>query len=167
MAGGLNLYAYAGNNPVGFSDPFGLKPCKDADGKVIPCPEPQGPPPIPLPDGKNGQPNEWEVKPGSGKRTKWGAKHRVPSERGEQPGASWDPDGHWDVDNVGRKGRRRIEADGTEIADHEGTPIYGPQQVPQVNPSDAAKTVGALTILYWIISVGTRAFPPRNFIPVP
>ncbi|MEO8030708.1 MAG: RHS repeat-associated core domain-containing protein [Gemmatimonadota bacterium] len=32
LAGGVNLYAYAGNNPVGFSDPFGLcPPCSDRD----------------------------------------------------------------------------------------------------------------------------------------
>ncbi|MEO8199573.1 MAG: RHS repeat-associated core domain-containing protein, partial [Gemmatimonadota bacterium] len=28
LAGGVNLYAYAGNNPVAFSDPFGLQACK-------------------------------------------------------------------------------------------------------------------------------------------
>lgn len=27
LAGGVNLYAYAGGNPVGSSDPFGLEPC--------------------------------------------------------------------------------------------------------------------------------------------
>jgi uncharacterized protein RhaS with RHS repeats len=27
LAGGLNLYGFAGGDPVNFSDPFGLNPC--------------------------------------------------------------------------------------------------------------------------------------------
>src|SRR5690606_20073120 len=30
LAGGVNLYAYAGNDPVTFSDPFGLDPCESS-----------------------------------------------------------------------------------------------------------------------------------------
>ncbi len=35
VAGGLNLYQYAGNNPVMFTDPFGLCPDNDADCELI------------------------------------------------------------------------------------------------------------------------------------
>jgi hypothetical protein len=31
LAGGVNLYAYAGNNPASYSDPFGLCPPKDGN----------------------------------------------------------------------------------------------------------------------------------------
>jgi uncharacterized protein RhaS with RHS repeats len=31
IAGGLNLYGYAGGDPINFSDPFGLRPCDPPD----------------------------------------------------------------------------------------------------------------------------------------
>jgi RHS repeat-associated protein len=43
LAGGLNLYGYAGGDPVNFRDPFGLD-CMDANGNRIPC----SPLPVPL-----------------------------------------------------------------------------------------------------------------------
>ncbi len=36
VAGGLNLYGYAGGDPINFSDPFGLD-CVDKDGNRRPC----------------------------------------------------------------------------------------------------------------------------------
>jgi len=35
LAGGLNVYGYAGNNPLSYTDPFGL--CTDANGHVLPA----------------------------------------------------------------------------------------------------------------------------------
>ena len=35
MAGGLNLYGYAGGDPVNFSDPFGLNPLSFLAGAVL------------------------------------------------------------------------------------------------------------------------------------
>lgn len=166
VAGGVNLYQFNGNNPVAFTDPFGLSPCKDANGNTVPCPEPAGGPPIPVPDGKDGKPNSWEVKSGSGKRTKWGPKTPVPSEKGEQPSGSWDPDGHWDIKGMGgRNNTRRFNPDGTEIGDHDGTPIYGPQQWPTKDKVDAA---GAAVTAYLIVRTLMRfAVPVTNAIPAP
>jgi RHS repeat-associated protein len=36
LAGGLNLYGYAGGDPVNFADPFGLD-CLDRQGNRVPC----------------------------------------------------------------------------------------------------------------------------------
>lgn len=106
------------------------------------------------------------MKAGSGKRTKWGPKTPVPSEKGEQPSASWDPEGHWDVKGMGgRNNTRRFNPDGTEIGDHDGTPIYGPQQWPTKNQVDA---VGAAATAYLIVRTLLRiAVPATNAIPAP
>ena len=37
IGGGPNVYGVANGDPVNFSDPFGLKPCEDEEGVVVPC----------------------------------------------------------------------------------------------------------------------------------
>jgi len=50
-------------------------------------------------------------------------------------------------------------------------PVPEPTPAPAPDPSDdngnTAKNVSALAILYWVISEGSRLFPPRNLVPVP
>ncbi len=74
------------------------------------------PPPVALPPGKNGEPNGWVSVPGTVTRPmKWKPRFSVPSPRGCQPGASWDPDGgHWDV-TWGNKTKDRFLPDGTKV----------------------------------------------------
>jgi RHS repeat-associated protein len=56
------------------------------------------PPPIPLPSGKDGQPNSWRPVPGTQDRPiKWVPTSSIPGQ--SQPAASWDPQGHWDGDD--------------------------------------------------------------------
>lgn len=94
----------------------------DADGKPLP-------PPVRLPPGTQGQPNEWKPVRGTPDRPiKWVPKYPIPTEEGGQPSSSWDPEGdHWDVDN-GDGTRTRVKPDGT-IVDHDGV-VLPQQQLP-------------------------------------
>ncbi|MEN8145026.1 MAG: RHS repeat-associated core domain-containing protein, partial [Gemmatimonadota bacterium] len=168
-AGGINLYAYSGNAPAQLTDPFGLMPpCKDENGKPIACPAPVGPPPVALPDGSDGQPNEWVRAPGTIRRpVKWIPKRPVPSPTGTQPQGSWDPtNGHWDVDGLGENpgDRRRFLPDGTEV-DHEFSPTPNTAPDPVL---DTPEKIGLGGIIVIIVSEALRVlFPPRNLVPVP
>ena len=78
---GVNSFAYVSNAPVRWIDPLGR------------AQEPPGRPPIPLPPGKNGQPNSWQ---GPGPDGRYTPRYPVPSPTGSQPHVSWDEqDGWW------------------------------------------------------------------------
>lgn len=80
-------------------------------------------PPNAPPPGKDGKPNDWVRVPGTeGRPDKWVPRDPVPSPKGGQPGASWDPQGgHWDVDD-GNRNRTRWLPNGTQV-DHNNNPI--------------------------------------------
>lgn len=147
----LDLYAYVKDDPVDGTDPSGLcageNNCPDLENAQqeqnqsqgqngqrensgVPAPRnPDGTlakPPVPPPPGKSGKPNDWQNVPGTKDRPdKWKPRDPVPSDKGGQPGASWDPAGHWDIDS-GQGKRSRYLPDGTPV-DHDNRPIIPPQ----------------------------------------
>jgi hypothetical protein len=113
-----------------------------------PCPECG--PPVRLPNGKNGEENTWVRHPATepGARDKWTPRYPVPTRRGGQPDASWDPNygGHWDL-NWGDGGPVvHIAEDGT-IVDHYGNPVEAPQGTE--NAFAKAATLGVASMLAW------------------
>ena len=147
--GGTNLYVLGRNDLANYVDPLGLdpgygNPISGPNGPIGPSrptggqinfPEPTGPPPIALPPGKNGNPNEWENKPGSGPRGgRWGPKYPINSPKGGQPSASWDGiNGHYDHDD-GNGNRTRVLPDGTPV-DHDNNPLPKPSTPPKNVPT--------------------------------
>ena len=184
---------YARNNPLRFTDPTGAlaedgnKPPEPEPKPLPPPPKPAPtrpdgrpePPPVLPPPGASGQPNEWvyvpNQAPSPGQRPgRWKPRERVPNPKGAQPSASWDPDGHWDIDTpspTGGKGdRQRFLPDGTAIGpDHR--PLRGGSSSFVLDPRiarDGAMAIGTGAFVYWFISEGSRiVFPPRNLVPIP
>jgi RHS repeat-associated protein len=165
--GGLNVYAYAGNSPVSYYDPSGLDP----------IPAPEGPPPVPVPNGGPDNGWKWNPNPQNSRGGSWGPQEPIPGQ--SQPSGSWDPEGHWDVDN-GLGDRQRYDPDGKPLTPDEAhgkcdnnKPQPQPEAPPVPDPdfmdkmSKITGLTGTALIIYLIVSEGTRLFPPRNLVPVP
>lgn len=112
-------FGYASNDGINHRDPTGLE--------AVPAPTlPNGdpaPPPVALPPGKNGEPNEWVPVPGTPDRpTKWKPKYPVTSDKGGQPSGSWDPeDGDWGIDDGTGGPREHCDPDGNPVHRFEPT----------------------------------------------
>ncbi len=100
--GGLNFYVYVANSPTNSVDPFGLAS----------IPAPAGQPPVLVPGGGSGNGWRWNPNPQNTRGGSWGPQTPLPGQG--QPSASWDPDGHWDVDD-GNGNRQRYDPDGKPI----------------------------------------------------
>ncbi len=150
-AGGLSGYVPSGLQPYRIQDTL-LGQTYTSYGNIILASAPQDgngnplPPPVALPPGGNGQPNVWVPAPGSGARVKWKPFVPVPSPKGAQPQASWDPSGHWDVD-WGNKVRERYLPNGTKVG-HFNNPI--PFVAAGAGAAGAAVGFSIPTILEWL-----------------
>ncbi|MEI7733195.1 MAG: RHS repeat-associated core domain-containing protein [Verrucomicrobiota bacterium] len=104
-SGGVNIYAFVLNAPVLIIDDNGNSPQ---------IPPPSGPPPIPVPGG--GENSTWvQANPQEpGGRQAWRPAPPVNNPSGGQPSASWDNEGHWDVDD-GSGNRQRYDWRGNPI----------------------------------------------------
>jgi len=101
-------------------------------------------PPVTLPPGADGQPNDWVPIPGTADRPiKWKPRFPIPTDTGGQPSASWDKEGHWDADN-GRGERSRYLPDGTPI--EHSIAVSAPALEPFLGAGPPAVLMGLLVL---------------------
>jgi len=73
--------------------------------------------------------------------------------------------GHRTIINIMDRNRRDLQDKYDDDCGPPPPPVKCPETVSNVKK--AAGTAAVLTALYWVISEGSRLFPPRNLVPVP
>jgi RHS repeat-associated protein len=141
-AGGLNLYEFVWNDPLSVVDDSGLAP----------VPPPSGPPPVPVP----GDPNaRWFPGGSSGNRAAWRPDRTIPGR--SPPSASWDPQGHWDVDS-GRGTRQRFDWRGNPISARQA---HSPKRPPTPRNGPRARLGCDVNLaLFFAADALLREYPP-------
>jgi hypothetical protein len=113
-----------------------------------------------LPLDPSGLPDDWVIDPSH--RHPYGTRLRHPSgdwldyhePNPNNPRGRWQRIPHWHLNDGDHL------APGTEVPD----PVFPIE--PEVIETTAVG-VTTLVILYWVISEGSRLFPPRNIVPIP
>lgn len=115
VAGGVNLYQYAGSNPISLSDPFGLcpdPPCRDPDDPLKHRP---------LPPGVDPDDVTWDEERGAYVHDKTGVVYRPhAADKGH-----WD---HWDIQDPAG-GSSRYPGKAVKPWPNQKRPVYGDQSI--------------------------------------
>ncbi|MFZ0932525.1 MAG: RHS repeat-associated core domain-containing protein [Syntrophobacteraceae bacterium] len=147
--GDVNLFAYVRNNATNFIDPFGLDPI--------------GAPPVPVPGGGPDTGWKWNPNNQNSRGGTWGPDEPVPGQ--SQPSASWDPEGHWDIDN-GLGQRSRCDENGNPMSPEEAhgrnpEPRQSPDPLdPPVPPIAPIPSWQNLLDPFWMIMINPHVFDP-------
>jgi RHS repeat-associated protein len=154
LEGGVNPYAYAGGNPLIYSDPLGLAEIPDPNG-VVP-----GGPWSPNPNARPG--NFLGPKPPKGGRAQcqW-----VPNEANGGPPGS---EGYWKTNQPGQPGWERYNASGKPITPEQAHPSernMPEKPVPPVAP--VLRPWSPLILLFIPGNIFQNPFPDGNEIPHP
>ena len=146
------------------------------DNKTKP-PQPKNPdgspkvPPVPVP----GAPGMgWKWNPDSGNPR--GGTYGGDGWKGPNPpNASLDPDGHWDVNDGSGNPVQHYDPNGKPITPeqaHPGNPPASKKQsiwdrTKSIAPGPIVRAGTAAIVVFFVVSEGSRLFPPRNLVPIP